>query len=449
MSMARETLPRLSGWGRYPVIRAPLFHPETEYMAAELVKEGRSLIARGNARSYGDCAAAPGGALSLLKFNRLIAFDTETGILTAQAGVLLNDVLSAFVPRGFFVPVVPGTRFVTLGGMIAADVHGKNHMKAGSFGAHVVWLDLLCADGKVRRCSPAEHGELFAATIGGMGLTGLILHCAIRLNRVETAYVRQRRVVTADLNALIDAFEDSHEASYRVAWLDCLSRGEGLGRALLDLSEHAEPDDLPQSIRMCPFRTPARRTLSMPIDLPVSAVNGLTVRTFNELYFAIGARKAQTSLLPYHSAFFPLDEILNWNRIYGRGGFAQYQCVLPLAGARSGLHALLRAISRAGMGSFLSVLKRFGEGRGGLSFPREGYTLAIDFAWSDRASRLLDELDAITIEHGGHVYLAKDARAPRAAFERMQKGLGDFRALRAETGSAERFQSFQSKRLGL
>ena len=440
---------RLAGWGNFPVIEGETVTPRDVPDTVAQVNADRPLIARGNGRSYGDAAMTSGCTVSMLALNKMISFDADTGDLVAEAGVLLSDVLEVFVPRGWFPPVTPGTKFVTLGGMIASDVHGKNHPKAGSFGAHVHWLDLVTSDGTIVRCSANGNSELFADTIGGMGLTGIIVRCCIRLARIETAFVRQRRIVAGNLGDLLDAFEETEDASYRVAWIDCLARGETLGRALLDLGEHAPLADLPSKDRPEPLKRKKRRQLTVPFAPPLSPLNGLTVRAFNEVYFRKGALAPQECLLDYETYFYPLDSILHWNRMYGRRGFAQYQCVLPKTSAADGLGELLRQISSGGIGSFLSVLKRLGPQRGGLSFPLEGYTLALDFPWSQRAAQLMDRLDDIVIAHGGRLYLTKDARVPQGAFDKMQPGVSSFRARRASAGASAVFQSLQSERLGL
>ena len=441
---------QLSGWGNHPVISGELHTPRSEDEVASLIASNSPLIARGNGRSYGDPALSSTCTVSMLKLNRMLDFDPNTGDLVAEAGTLLSDILSVFVPRGWFPPVTPGTQFVTLGGMVACDVHGKNHPKDGSFGAHVQWIDLMGSDATTHRCSPTQNTNLFWDTIGGMGLTGIVLRVCIRLRKIASAFITQRRIVTQNLHELLRAFEESEGARYRVAWVDCLAQGDALGRSLLDVGEHAELEDLRVSQREAPFTLKPRRQLTMPLTPPVTPLNALTVRAFNELYFRKGALAAGGSVLDYQSYFYPLDAILHWNRMYGRKGFAQYQCVLPKATATDGLKALLDKISASGIGSFLSVLKRLGPCKTGrLSFPCDGYTLALDFPWHTKTQSLLNLLDEITLEHGGWVYLAKDSRVSRAAFEQMQPNLTDFQDGRVKSGAAGRFQSLQSERLGL
>jgi FAD/FMN-containing dehydrogenase len=382
-------------------------------------------------------------------FNRMISFNDSTGVLVAETGVLAADIIDSFLPRGWFLPVTPGTKFVTLGGMIAADVHGKNHHVDGSFGNFVDWIEVMEPDGSVTRCSARKNAALFDWTVGGMGLTGVILRAALRLRPVDTAWIRQNLQPTADLEETIDAFEAAQEATYSVAWIDCLSRGAQQGRSLVMLGEHATLEDLPKPRRRRPYETRRKRKLSVPLTPPAVLMNGLTVRTFNSLYYWNGTRNAGTGLVDWDSYFYPLDAILNWNRIYGRRGFAQFQCVLPLDASRAGLQALLGAISQAGAGSFLAVLKRMGPQQRRFSFPMEGYTLALDFPVSPRTLRLMERLDDITLAHGGRFYLAKDSRMSADTLRRSDPRTEDFLKMRQSKARQTAFASAQSERLAL
>ncbi|EAQ04463.1 putative oxidoreductase [Pseudooceanicola batsensis HTCC2597] len=437
----------LSGWGRYPRVEGRLLRPRGAAEVRAALAEG-PVIARGNGRSYGDSAAQPAGTLDMRGMAHMLDFDGRTGVLTAEAGVMLEDVIATFLPRGWFPAVTPGTKLVTLGGMIAADVHGKNHRRDGSFGRHVDWVEVLGPDGVVRRASCSENSELFGRTLGGMGLTGVILRCAIRLMRVESGWIRQDMRVAPDLDAAMEIFETA-ESRYAVAWFDCLGQGADLGRSLVMLGDHADVADLPAARRAAPFVTPRRRRKRVPVDAPAIALNRHTLRAFNSLYFRVNARKAGPSLVDWDSYFYPLDAILDWNRIYGRRGFAQYQVVLPLEASRGGLAALLRTIATSGRGSFLAVLKRLGPQESAFSFPMEGYTLALDFPVDPAVLSLLDRLDDITLAHGGRHYLAKDSRLSREALRKADPRAAAFAAHRREAGLAGRFASAQSERLGL
>ncbi|HKR18577.1 MAG TPA: FAD-binding oxidoreductase [Stellaceae bacterium] len=438
----------LAGWGRYPLVDCRVIAARSSADVLAAVAAEPSLIARGNGRAYGDAALNPAATLDLRRDDRFMAFDAASGVLTAEAGVLLADILDCLVPHGWFPPVTPGTKFVTLGGMLAADVHGKNHHKAGTIGDHVESLDLALADGRVVRCSCDENASLFAATLGGMGLTGIILNARLKLQPIETAYVRQETLRARNLDQIMDLFETSRDWTYTVAWIDCLARGRDLGRALLYRGEHARSGELPSRRRAAPLVVPVRRTRRIPVDFPAVMLNRWSVTAFNRLFYRAGRRG--TAIIDYDRFFYPLDTIREWNRMYG-GGFVQYQCVLPKAVSRAGLSALLSRIAAAGAGSFLSVLKLLGPGRGMLSFPMEGYTLALDFPADPANLALLTELDAIVAAHGGRVYLAKDARIAAVDFRRAYAGasLDEFAAVRSAVDPTRKFTSLQSRRLGL
>ena len=441
----------LSGWGRYPRLPTRLHAPRDPAGLAALVggaAETGGLVARGLGRAYGDSAVGR-QTVSMRHFDRMIAFDPASGQLIAEAGVSLGEIIAAFLPRGWFPAVTPGTRFVTLGGAIAADVHGKNHHIDGSFSAFVDWIELMGADGQVRRCSRQENPTLFGWTCGGMGLTGVILRAAIRLRRVESGWITQRVVPAPGLAALLEAF-DTHAASpYSVAWLDCLGQGAALGRGLVMLGAHARADDLPAALRAQPFTTPRRPALALPVDLPSFALNRWSLRAFNALYYARGQRRAGPGLIDWSRYFYPLDAIGQWNRLYGRRGFVQFQCALPLDGGALGLQSLLARIEAAGTGSFLAVLKRFGPQQSAVAFPMEGYTLALDFPVNPRALALMTELDRITLDHGGRFYLAKDARLEGDLLKRADPRWARFAAMRRAEGLAGTFISAQSQRLDL
>ena len=439
---------KLSGWGRFPCQPCRITRPRSEDELKARVAEG-NLIARGNGRAYGDSALSNLNTVDMRSFNRMLKFDPATGQLVAEAGVLLQDVIAAFLPQGWFPSVTPGTKFVTIGGMIAADVHGKNHHKDGSFGAFVDWIDVLGPEGEIRRCSRDEEADLFAWTLGGMGLTGIILRAAFRLRRVETGWIRQRTIPTVDLAATMGAFEDHHDATYSVAWIDCLSAGAALGRSVVTIGEHASLDELPDDRRGSPFVTPLRRRLAVPLDAPAFLLSRWNVRAFNALYYRGGQKRVGDSLTDWDSYFYPLDAVLGWNRIYGSRGFAQFQCALPLATSREGLSQMLKKISAAGLGSFLAVLKRLGPQAGGLSFPMEGYTLALDFPANPATLALMTELDRIAVAHQGRFYLAKDSRMTPTTLRRSDPRVETFQDMRRAAKMPQTFSSSQSERLYL
>ncbi len=439
---------RLAGWGRYPTVEAELRRPAITDGAAGPIAAGTSLIPRGNGRSYGDASLHPRTMIDMRGCDRLVDFDPDTGLITCEAGLLLADLITLMLPRGWWVPVTPGTKLVTIGGMVASDVHGKNHHGAGTFCDHVTWIDLAIGDGRVLRCSRTEHADLFAATCGGMGLTGIVVRVAFTMIPVESATIRQRRLRASTLAHAIAAFEESQDWTYSVAWIDCLATGAALGRSAILLGEHATRNELPVDARTAPLSRPLRRAKTIPVDMPGFVLGRLSVSIFNKLYYAI--QRPGDALVPLDPYFYPLDAIHDWNRIYGRTGFVQYQCVLPLAASQAGYERILAEIAAVGQASFLAVLKRMGaQSFGMLSFPMEGYTLALDFPATPVNLALLDRIDAITIDHGGRLYLAKDARASAATIAAGYPRLDEFRAVRRLYGLEDRFSSLLSQRLAL
>ena len=415
---------QLSGWGRYPRLDCRLVRPPE-----------------------GDAALGSGLTLDMRARNRMLAFDAETGVLVAESGVTLAEVIDTFLPRGWFPAITPGTKFVTLGGAIAADVHGKNHHKDGAFSACVDWIELLGAEGTVHHVTPAD--EAFGWTCGGMGLTGVILRAALRLRAVESGWIRQRAIAAPGLATAIDLLEAAHGSTYSVAWIDCLAGGAALGRSIVMLGEHAARTELGPREAADPFVTRRKAAKTVPFDFPAIALNPLSVRAFNALYYGMGAWNAGEGLIDFDSYFYPLDALLEWNRIYGRRGFAQFQCVLPLAASAAGLAALLRTISRSGQGSFLAVLKRMGAQDSRFSFPMEGYTLALDFPMRDGTARLFTELERIVADHGGRFYLAKDAFLTPETLRAADPRTTAFTAMRGASGAHGRFASALSERLAL
>ncbi len=444
MTMTQATL---SGWGQYPAVICRQATPRTMDEVHTLTAEEAALIARGMGRSYGDAALNRHCTLQMRRMDRMLAFDASAGRLACESGVLLADILSLFVPRGWFPPVTPGTKFVTVGGMLASDVHGKNHHAAGSFGDYVESFDLALADGSTVTCTPSQNADLFNATRGGMGLTGVILRLTFRLMRVETAFIRQETLRARNLETIMALFESSAGWSYSVAWIDCLARGDDTGRSLLYRGEHATLAECPPDARANPLALVSRKKMTVPPVFPSFSVNRWSVRAFNELYY----RRARegTALIDYDRFFYPLDALHSWNRLYGRKGFVQYQCVLPKAASEAGIRQLLSAIAGAGGGSFLAVLKLFGKQKGLMSFPMEGYSLALDFPARPSSFALLDTLDAIVEAHGGRIYLAKDARARSRILQGAYPGLEQFQALRRAWKSDPKFSSLLSERLAL
>lgn len=401
-------------WGRYPKATQRLLALTSRHDA--LPDANGTALPRGNGRSYGDSCLNDGGALLLTRgLDRYIDFDSANGVLECEAGVLLAEILDLAVPQGWFLPVTPGTKFVTIGGAIANDVHGKNHHRVGSFGHHVEGFELLRSDGSRRWCTPTEHADWFAATVAGLGLTGLITRARIRLRRVQGPWMAAEHIRFRNLDeffALSTQSETDHE--YTVAWIDCVARGKALGRGIFSRANHApaRPEQRPAA--------PARR-LRVPLTPPVSLINPLSLRAFNLAYYHKQHGNVVRAVAHYDPFFYPLDSIAEWNRIYGPRGFLQYQCVVPPERAQATIAKLAELISATGTGSFLAVLKQFGSKPplGMLSFPRPGVTLALDFPNGGQATfALLDRLDEVVSEADGAVYPAKDARMSARHFQR-------------------------------
>ncbi|MND43613.1 putative decaprenylphosphoryl-beta-D-ribose oxidase [compost metagenome] len=373
-----------------------------------------SLLAFGNGRSYGDSCHNDAGLLVPMRTHaRIVSFDVHTGVLEAESGVLLSEIIEAVAKHGYFLPVTPGTRFVTLGGAIANDVHGKNHHLRGTFGSHVESLELLRSDGVQYICSSAENAELFSATIGGMGLTGLILNARIRLMPVGSLDVEERITSFRNLAEYFAIAEESdRQNEYAVAWVDQLASGRSEGRGVLITGNHA--------INGNHTASSGEARLGVPFDLPFSMLNRLSLTAFNNLYFHAKRRKQEPHLAGFAGFFYPLDGLRNWNRFYGPAGLYQHQSVVPFEAAEKTIPALLQASRDAGQSSFLTVLKRFGNlhSPGLLSFPKPGYTLTMDFPNRGRKTlELLDHLDSMTIEAGGRVNPYKDQRMSSETFK--------------------------------
>jgi FAD/FMN-containing dehydrogenase len=421
----------LLSWGRYPRL------PQTGHavhwqddisctLSGIAAGVGDGALAYGCGRSYGDsCLAASDHVLAMHGLDRVVAADWETGLFCAEAGLTLAELIRIALPRGWFLPVTPGTKFVTLGGAVANDVHGKNHHVMGTFGRHVRRLSLYRSDEGVVECSPAQRGELFAATVGGLGLTGIIVKVELQLRRIASGEIEQHCIRFGGLDEFF-ALSEAHDRNYEhsVSWIDCLASGKKSGRGRYIAGNHAQDGPL----------VPAPEAgLRMPFDPPVSLVNPLSLRVFNTLYYYHQCRKEVRGRVNYDPFFYPLDRLLQWNRIYGRAGFQQYQCVVPQAGGREAIRALMNEIARSGTGSFLAVLKQCGtlESPGLLSFPLHGVTLALDFPQREAENqRLFARLDALVHEAGGRLYPAKDAHMSAAHFKQAYPNWEKVEALR-------------------
>jgi decaprenylphospho-beta-D-ribofuranose 2-oxidase len=447
----------LTGWGRIAPSTAELAEPASDADASKLLRaaagaSGSGVIPRGLGRSYNNAAqSADGLVISTARLNQIISLDPATGIAVCEAGASLEQLMIAGLPGGWFVPVSPGTRQVTIGGAIAADVHGKNHHVAGSFAGHVREFSLLLPSGEVKTVTPGGEPELFWATAGGMGLTGLVTRAAVQLKKVETSLVKVDTVRTPDIDETMRVLaEHDKEYGYTVAWSDSLATGGGLGRSVITSGDFATVGDLPAAARDKPFDFNPHARLGVPGVFPPGLLNRHTIRLANEVWYRKAPKLREGEIQTIGQFFHPLDGIRNWNRVYGPGGFRQYQYVLPF-GEEEAVRRSFEMISALPAPSFVTVLKRFGDaGSGLLSFPRPGWTLALDFpARTPALLPLLDRLDRLVMEHGGRVYLAKDSRVARGAFEAMYSRVEEFRGIRAEIDPAGILASDLSRRLGL
>jgi len=431
---------KIYGWGRYPTIDAQVLLPQTQSVCVDLLKANEIVLPRGLGRSYGDSANSS-SVIQSVYLDHFIEFDETTGVLTCEAGVSIREILQLIVPKGWFVPVTPGSSFVTIGGAIASDVHGKNHHLSGTFSEHLLSFDLLLGTGGVVRVTKDSYPDLFRATCGGMGLTGMILSASIQLKPISSSQINQTTIKASCLEAVCEQFEANHASTYSVAWIDCLTSGKQLGRSLLMLGEHSQDGTLELG---------KKKSLNMPIDMPSLILNHYSIKAFNSLYYHRIFSKTKTELVSFEPYFYPLDAIGNWNRLYGKAGFVQYQFVLPKAVGVKGLRQILEVIVKSGKGSFLAVLKAFGTANQNfLSFPIEGYTLALDFKMSEETVQLMKLLDSMLVEMGGRIYLTKDALMTEASFKRTYPQWEQFEEVRAKYGAIGKFASSQSKRLGL
>jgi FAD/FMN-containing dehydrogenase len=440
---------RLSGWGANLRADCLLFEPETPSQVRRHLDPGGT-IARGLGRSYGDPALNSGGlVLGMSRLDRYLSFDEQIGMLCCEAGVSLGQIIRDFTPRGFFPMITPGTKYVTIGGCIANDVHGKAHHAQGSFSACVDSMTILLGSGAVLTASRTEHADLFWATFGGMGLLGIVLTATVQLRRIETTYFRQKAVKAKCLEALLEALEENDRTfPYSVATIDPLAVGARLGSGMLTVGDHASLSELPAKLAKHPLWVSPPSKLKVPFDLPAFMVNPLTIRVVNGVIMHTLASKSPFD--HYDSFFYPLDSIEQWNRLYGQQGFTQYQFVLPFADGVRRMREILTTIMSSGRLPFLNVLKRLGrESDGPLSFPREGYTFAIDFPVRENTAELIKRLDAMVLDAGGRIYLGKDAFVDAATFRAMYPRVGEWLEVKKKYDPDGVFVSDLARRVGL
>ena len=432
---------KISGWGRYPLTEAVISTPFEEVECADAVfRSSQSIIPRGLGRSYGDSSLGS-NVLCTRRLNYFRSFDNASGLLECDAGVSIGEIVDLFVPRGWFLAVTPGTQYVTVGGALASDVHGKNHHIEGSFSEFVLDFRVLLGNGMVVTASRNENSDLFIATCGGMGLTGMILSVRFYLKRIHSSLIAQTTIKARNLSETLYLFDENKCASYSVAWIDCLAKGKSLGRSHVILGEHVCNNN---------FSITTSNPIHIPFKLPFNVLNAYTIRLFNNFYYHRKIKSYSHTLCNLKSFYYPLDKITNWNRLYGPRGFIQYQCVIPEICGEIGIKSILDLVSNAGQGSFLAVLKALGpKNKNHLSFPMKGYTLALDFNWNPDVMNLLDRLDGTLRDFGGRLYLAKDSRMSKEFFRESYPEIDDFEAVREKYFAVGKFNSLQSIRLGI
>ena len=422
----------------YPKIKSFLYTYSDQNKLKKIISKLDCLIAHGNGRSYGDSAINE-TVISTRSNNNLIDFDTKAGIIHAESGVLLSEILSISVPKGWFLKVCPGTKFVTVGGAIASDVHGKNHHKDGCFSECVQEFDIMLENGDVVTCSKELRPELFRATCGGQGLTGIIISAKLFLKKVKSQYLEQTVIKTSNLRETFNAFEDNKNDLYSVAWIDCLAKGSSIGKCLLTTGNFIDAGGLDYKLK---------KQWRIHFNLPKYFLNIWTINIFNWIYYNKSIKNKTKKIVDIDSFFFPLDFIADWNRIYGNQGFVQYQFILPKESSYKGLNKILEEISNSGNFPFLGVLKLYGKAnKNYLSFPLEGYSLALDFKVENDTFKLLDRLDEIVNRYNGRIYLTKDARVCKEVFEKGYPQIQTFRNFRKKNKMHLKFQSLQSKRV--
>ncbi len=434
--MRPNFIQKVTNWGNFPIVEKEMRSEDNFRKIKEFILSHNEVIPRGNGRCYGDASLGE-TIFSSKKLNKFMSFDRLNGVIECESGVLLSDVLEISVPQGYFLYVTPGTKFISVGGAIASDVHGKNHHSEGCFSEYVTEFKLMIENGDIIICSRDQNSDKFWATIGGMGLTGIILSAKFKLKNIETAYIRQESIKADNLDEIFRLFEESENWTYTVAWIDCLQKGKNTGRSILMRGEHAYRHELAGNDTENPLVLKKKFSPTVPFYFPNFVLNALTVKFFNLLYYQRQAKKEVKSFIDYETFFYPLDAINDWNKIYGKSGFIQYQMVIPKDKGKDGMRKILETIAKSGNGSFLAVLKLFGKNNPDAynSFPFEGYTLALDFKVNSKLKKLVDTLDQIVQEFGGRIYLTKDSMS--------RSSLTDY----LKNVSSSKFVSLQHKRI--
>ena len=429
---------KISGWGNYPKINCKVEIPSSENEIK--FNENEKIISRGLGRSYGDSSLQTNKTIITKNLNQIISFDEELGVICVQSGISSDELLKILIPKGWFLPVSPGTKFVTLGGMVASDVHGKNHHLEGSFGDHLISLKIKISNSEVMYCSDDFNSDLFWATIGGMGLTGIITEIKFKLKKISSYKINQEVTVTQNLEEVMSLFEKYKNSTYTVAWIDCLSKGSSFGRSVFFKGEH--------KLSQGKISYNPKYILRIPFFFPSWILNYFSIKLFNYFYFYSNKFFTKKEV-DGDSFFYPLDKISHWNKIYGKNGFIQYQFLVPKKGSLEAIREVLEKVTHSKEASFLSVLKLFKKGNKGLlSFPDEGFTLAMDFQVNEKTFRLLSELDKIVMKHSGKVYLAKDSRLSKDSFSLMNYDTDGLRNI-LNKYNIKNFHSEQSERLNI
>lgn len=437
----------IAGWGNYPAVESMVSHPRNEKDWKEIVNNG-AVTPRGLGRSYGDQAISSDKHVAIsTKMNHFLAWSEEDGTLECEAGVSLEEIITTFAPRGWLPMICPGTKFVTIGGAIANDIHGKAHHADGSFINCVLSFTILLADGTIATASRDNNTDLFIANFGGLGLLGVILTAKIRLRKIETTYFKQQSIKVNNLDEMLAALEKYQHYNYSVAWVDPLAKGAKLGSGVLTVGNAAALNDLPPALQKEPLKVHKISKLTVPFFMPGFVLNNFTVRILNRLIAFV--QNSPKAFVHYEKFFFPLDMINNWNKGYGKRGFIQYQFVIPEKGGEKVLREIMEMIANSGCTPFLNVFKKMGEGQGILSFPFAGYTLAIDFPVTKGLKDFTRKLDQKVLEAGGRLYLGKDSMMEKDMFQHMYPQYGEWLDIKKKYDPRNIFTSDIARRLGL
>ena len=433
---------KISGWGKQKLINCKIAKPKTILeIKSAIVK---NCIPRGMGRSYGDSSIQPKKTIIMTNFSKILNFDKRKGIIKIQAGIKLLDLLKYIIPRGWFIPVSPGTKFVTIGGMIASNVHGKNHHKVGGIINFVKEIKVIDEKKRIRICSNRKQKNFFLSTCGGMGLTGIIIEATIKLKKIDTSFIKEKTYCTKNLEETVDQIVKSNKHEYSIAWLDCTSN-KSFGRGIIFCGEHAKKQHLIDKKKKLTFIK--KNNINIFFSLPKFIFNGFFIKIFNSFYYHVNLLKKKVNIVDYDKFFYPLDTLLNWNNLYGKDGFIQYQCVVP---SKKNLFNILKFLKNSNIKSFLVTVKILKKDRGLLSFPIKGYTLAIDIPFKKSNSKFINQLDDQVLKSKGKIYLTKDSTMNKFVFKKMyNKNLEIFKKKIRTKQNTEIFNSLQSKRLNV